>query len=80
MRRGAARSAAAKVRMGTSDRSSPAPFVGGSDNGDSDNESLSGKKGKSELQVFNVPGCSLTIQNRSSTRVRRRVRHRRRLC
>lgn len=46
MRRGAARSAAAKVRLGTSDRSSPSPFVGGSDNGDSDNESLSGKKTK----------------------------------
>lgn len=46
MRRGAARSAAAKVRMGTSDRSSPSPFVGGSDNGDSDNESVSSKKAK----------------------------------
>jgi hypothetical protein len=49
-RRGAARTAAAKARMTTSnsDRSSPVPFAGGSENGDSDNESLSGKKGKSE--------------------------------
>ena len=48
MRRGAARSAAAKVRLGTNDRSSPSPFVGGSDNGDSDNESVSSKKSKRE--------------------------------
>ena len=50
MRRGAARSAAAKVRLGTNDRSSPSPFVGGSDNGDSDNESVSSKKAKRELK------------------------------
>jgi len=56
-RRGAARNAAAKARMttGSSERSSPAPFAGGSENGDSDNESLSGKKGKSKSSQKPLP-------------------------
>ncbi|WVQ79397.1 hypothetical protein IAT38_001494 [Cryptococcus sp. DSM 104549] len=48
-RRTAARSAAAKVRMGTNDRSSPSPYVGtGSENGDwgSDADSVTGSKKK----------------------------------
>jgi hypothetical protein len=67
-RRGAARTAAAKARMTTSnsDRSSPVPFTGGSENGDSDNESLSGKKGKSEsLTSAILRRVELTWQNLS---------------
>ncbi|KAK1923731.1 hypothetical protein DB88DRAFT_492235 [Papiliotrema laurentii] len=44
-RRGAARSAAAKARLGANDRSSPSPYLQ-SENGDSDADSSSGKKSK----------------------------------
>jgi len=77
-RRGAARTAAAKARMTTSnsDRSSPVPFAGGSENGDSDNESLSGKKGKSESSISaTVARIELTCQNLSWAVMVKRKHH-----
>ena len=77
-RRGAARTAAAKARMTTSnsDRSSPVPFTGGSENGDSDNESLSGKKGKSESLIYVIPRMTqLTWQNLSWAVMVKRKHH-----
>ncbi|WWD20128.1 hypothetical protein CI109_104604 [Kwoniella shandongensis] len=58
-RRGAARSAAVKARLGNNDRSSPSPYLAGqsaaSDNGDwgSDGDSVSGSKKKKALNGSN---------------------------